>query len=65
MARLTFTKRTQASTAEASPPVKPEEVAEVAYELFEQRGRTHGQDQQDWFEAEHVLRQRRQQKSRR
>ena len=37
-----------------------EEIAKVAYELFEQRGGTHGSDQQDWFEAERVVAQRRQ-----
>ena len=34
-----------------------EEVARVAYELFERRGRTDGRDQQDWFEAERIVRQ--------
>ena len=36
-----------------------EEVARLAYQLFEQRGRVHGADQRDWFEAERIVRQRR------
>ena len=37
-----------------------EEIARFAYELYERRGRTDGYDQQDWFEAERLVRQRRQ-----
>jgi len=37
-----------------------EEIARVAYELFEKRGKSHGNDQRDWFEAEHILHTRRQ-----
>ena len=40
--------------------VNAEAIARVAYELFERRGRAHGHDQEDWFEAERILRQRRQ-----
>ena len=36
-----------------------EDISQVAYELFERRGRTHGRDQQDWFEAERIVLQRR------
>jgi hypothetical protein len=36
-----------------------EEIARVAYQLFERRGGGHGQDQQDWFEAERIVRARR------
>lgn len=35
------------------------EIARVAYELFEQRGREHGHDFEDWVEAERIVRQRR------
>ncbi len=35
------------------------EVARVAYELFQQRGGTHGCDQKDWFEAERIVRSQR------
>lgn len=39
----------------AQRAVSPEKVAKRAYELFEQRGRTHGQDMQDWLDAEWEL----------
>jgi len=32
-----------------------EQVARKAYQLFEQRGATHGQDLEDWFAAERLL----------
>ena len=35
------------------------EVAQVAYELYQRRGGTHGDDRQDWFEAERIVRTRR------
>ncbi len=41
-----------------APSVDTVEVAQVAYELFVRRGRLDGYDQQDWFEAERILRQR-------
>ena len=43
----------------AQESISDEEIAGVAYELFERRGRSPGRDQQDWFEAERILRQRR------
>jgi hypothetical protein len=33
-----------------------EEIARRAYQLFEQRGREHGHDWDDWFQAERELR---------
>lgn len=33
-----------------------EEVARVAYELWERRGRAHGGDVSDWLEAERIVR---------
>ena len=39
------------------------EIAQTAYELFQQRGGAHGQDQEDWFEAERIIRARRQARS--
>jgi hypothetical protein len=30
-------------------------VAQKAYELFERRGRVHGDDLKDWFEAERMI----------
>jgi hypothetical protein len=35
-----------------------EEIARVAYELFERRGGEHGHDWEDWFKAEQVVRER-------
>ena len=49
---------------EEATPVSNEEVAQVAYQLFEQRGRAHGFDQQDWFRAEQIVQQRRNRASR-
>ncbi len=31
------------------------EIAKVAYELHEERGRKHGHDLQDWLEAEKIV----------
>ncbi|MGB2601576.1 MAG: DUF2934 domain-containing protein [Candidatus Omnitrophota bacterium] len=30
-------------------------IAEMAYDLFEQRGYNHGDDQSDWYEAEKII----------
>ena len=35
------------------------EVARIAYALFERRGREHGHDFEDWVEAERIVRQQR------
>jgi hypothetical protein len=35
-----------------------DEIARRAYQLYEERGREHGHDWEDWFLAEHDLRQR-------
>ena len=35
-----------------------DEVAKVAYELYGKRGRIHGQDMEDWFKAEMIVRKR-------
>ena len=40
------------------PAIDCEEVARVAYALYEQRGRTDGHDCEDWLEAERLVRQR-------
>jgi len=46
-----------------APPVPPqpksEEIAKLAYDLYLQRGGGNGQDQEDWLQAEVLLRQRR------
>jgi len=43
----------------APSATEAEEVAKIAYELFERRGSVHGRDQDDWFEAERIVRARR------
>lgn len=45
-------------TAPAAQEPSRQEIARLAYELFERRGRVHGFDQQDWFEAERIVHQR-------
>ena len=42
-----------------SRAISAEEIARVAYELFERRGGVHGHDLEDWLEAERIVRQRR------
>lgn len=51
--------RQQTGQAEGPSSSWREEVARVAYELFERRGCVNGFDQQDWFEAERIVAQRR------
>ncbi len=43
----------------APPSVDLQEVALVAYELFQWRGGLHGHDQDDWIEAERIVLNRR------
>lgn len=38
-----------------SPEELHERIARKSYELFEQRGCVHGNDQKDWFEAERIV----------
>jgi len=40
------------------PVVSRDEVARLAFEFYEQRGRTNGNDLDDWVKAEAILRQR-------
>ena len=42
----------------SAPVVDAAEVARVAYELYEQRGRVDGHDLEDWLKAEAIVRQR-------
>ena len=57
--RNTRSESRRSRTAESSSrPVSSEDIARMAYELFERRGRIHGHDQQDWFTAEQMVRQR-------
>ena len=47
------------SARKSTNGAETEEIARIAYELFERRGRVNGHDLQDWLEAERVVRQRR------
>ena len=49
----------KAARPTAQGPVPQEEVARVAYELFERRGREEGHHLEDWLEAERLVRARR------
>ncbi|GEM_PF-3361558 len=57
MARQRLTKHGTRRSSMAGA-LNPQEVAGVAYELFEHRGGRHGQDLEDWLEAEAIVRQR-------
>ena len=57
MARLLRLAKKSASRS-ASTLVSGEEIAKVAYELYERRGKVHGHDREDWLEAERIVRQR-------
>lgn len=37
------------------PSAKTEQIAILAYELWEQRGSMHGRDVEDWLEAEQAI----------
>ena len=58
MARRTESRKQESVTMLWQSPSDREEIARVAHELFERRGRAHGHDQQDWFEAERIIAQR-------
>ena len=58
MARSTRSPTQRPSVREGAPAIPQKEVAQAAYQLFEQRGGAHGLDQQDWFLAERIVRQR-------
>jgi hypothetical protein len=36
-------------------PTQMKKIAEMAYHLWEKRGRPHGTDMQDWIEAEKIV----------
>ena len=52
-----FLRREQAKGG-SQAKIDCQEVAHVAYELYEQRGREDGQDLEDWLRAEVIVRQR-------
>jgi hypothetical protein len=53
-----FARRPAAKSASASPSDR-DEIARVAYEFYEQRGRLDGCDVEDWLRAEAIVRARR------
>ena len=50
---------------ERPTPIGNEDIAQVAYELFQRRGGVHGHDQEDWLEAERIVRERQRSTARR
>ncbi len=40
------------------PPCEQDEVARVAYQLYEERSREDGHDLEDWLKAEAIVKQR-------
>ena len=48
-----------ARSASKQPRLDLDEIARVAYELYEQRGRMDGYDMEDWLRAEEIVRKRR------
>jgi hypothetical protein len=49
--KATKTGTNQGMTSHTSPDLQAR-IARRAYELFEQRGREHGHDREDWLRAE-------------
>jgi Protein of unknown function (DUF2934) len=47
-----------ATVVDKSNAVTDMQIQELAYKLYEERGRTEGNDLQDWLEAESLLRER-------
>lgn len=45
----------QARPGSSFSRISPEDIQKKAYELFRQRGGSHGSDWSDWFEAEKLL----------
>ena len=65
MARIGISLAKGASRTQEDISTSADEIARVAYELFARRGCGHGSDQEDWFEAERIVRERRQRRNRR
>jgi len=53
-ARSTAQKKTKSSKT-FDPEQQQQTVEEKAYELYENRGYEHGNDQDDWYEAENII----------
>ena len=48
-------RRTRKAEVSVQDSALARQVAAKAYELWEKRGRPHGSDRQDWFEAERLV----------
>lgn len=57
-ANRTATLRSNGATKKSVSGQDQNQVARVAYELYEQRGRADGHDLDDWLKAEAIVRQR-------
>ena len=55
---MPVTAQRKTAKREDAPAVDVQEVARVAYELFERRGGEHGHDFEDWLKAESIVRHR-------
>ena len=49
----------RAARGASTPRFDAEDIARVAYALYEQRGRANGYDLEDWLRAEEIVRKRR------
>jgi len=49
--------RNDGAQEKAAEKMDCQEVARMAYELYEQRGRADGQDLEDWLKAEAIVKQ--------
>ncbi len=59
MAKLKAWQASASTESSPEPSATADEIARVAYELWEHRGRAHGHDFEDWLEAERTVRARR------
>ncbi len=48
--------RSEATSNGQQPAADAQEVARIAYQLYEQRGRLDGYDMEDWLQAEVLVR---------
>jgi hypothetical protein len=55
MAKSEYEATEKTNPASAATSITEEQIAKVAYSLFEARGGEHGHDLEDWFEAERSL----------
>ena len=55
---LRNTPRTNPAEGRKGGSVSQEEIAKLAYQLYEERGREPGKDAEDWSRAEQILRAR-------